>query len=664
MKRTLPNLFTLFALVLAACGVSPLSRASDRAATGKYAKYEEVVAETHATSLRMRKEALNGYLNQDPAKRFPSSEKWGGILWSMVALYLDERTDEANQLVRDLTNEYLAKYRSGEISRVWYNPEAGIDLPFSFFAGAEYVRMLYLFGSDSKFFPGRLKPETEKAMKDMMWIIVSEKSKITETTSEQLLVYHGTENHDILRRPYFYLMNYLFMIDPEYRDRAYADGFKAKDHYEAYNQYFLARPGMRAMAGHWVEAGSNTYQKYTPPSILNMAELAPDPVVRKRYKMLLDLIFIEEAQISVYGRRGGGRSRADFGGNSWESTKNIMYGEAIGKSFGSSHNKIFETSNYQLPASAIALRKIEFPTDEPFEIINRTLGERENIEYEADEDPRNVIKLNGRHLNYAYRTPHYLIGGHLQNPTLEYLGIARQYRWSGMLFHRRNEGYEAGNPQHPIEVSAIGPWYNKASLKAGRPLSPIWGVNYKNVMLTQRIPKGENGGSYNTGPVYIKFLGDNLKKTEKDGWIFASDGKAFAAIKFLDDEYTWNDKKDEAQPKDQSLDTKHRYLIHAGDIQSHGSLEKFREQILANKLIVEANQVRYTSDSENIDLTMYLYDPGNPKAFQVPFINGKPLDLTPESTYKSPYINSAFNEKKVTVTVGPIKEVYDFGELR
>jgi len=54
-------------------------------------------------------------------------------------------------------------------------------------------------------------------------------------------------------------------------------------------------------------------------------ELAPDPVIRERFGLLLDLAFIEEEQISVKGRRGGGRSRADYEANAFESYKNLLY---------------------------------------------------------------------------------------------------------------------------------------------------------------------------------------------------------------------------------------------------------------------------------------------------------------------------------------------------
>ena len=63
--------------------------------------------------------------------------------------------------------------------------------------------------------------------------------------------------------------------------------------------------------------------------------------------MLMDVAFVEEAQISVHGRRGGGRSRAHYG-NAFESYKNLLYAPE-GKPAGSSHSKVIETSRYQLP---------------------------------------------------------------------------------------------------------------------------------------------------------------------------------------------------------------------------------------------------------------------------------------------------------------------------
>ena len=108
--------------------------------------------------------------------------------------------------------------------------------------------------------------------------------------------------------------------------------------------------------------------------------------------------------------------------------------------------------------------------------------------------------------------------------------------------------------------------------------------------------------------------------------------------------------------------TSHRYLIHAGDIQSDDNLYAFMDRVLKNELRVEADTVTYSSEKDNVSLTMHSYDPRTPETFKHPLINGSEPDLQPPWTYKSPYVYSAFKDKKVTVTVGPVTEIYDFGD--
>ena len=520
------------------------TESADADQAGKYAQYEKMVAETHAASLEMRQQAMRNYINKDPRGDIFPPPEWKGVSWEMVAFHLNEKTDLANERLLERAKEYTARAKAGEWDKLLYQPESHRNdmAPFNFFTGPEYTRIIYKYGSMGMVDPGRLKPETEAAMKEYMWLIIKQESKLVETDLERLLTYHGTENHDTLRRPIFYLWNHLFMKDPLYKDRPYDDGGLAWDHAMAYSTYFRERPGARAIAGHWVEAGSDTYQKYTPPIILTMAEIAPDPVVRERYKMLLDLIFIVDAQISVEGRRGAGRSRATWGKNSFENTKNLLYGIGLGKhGVGSTHNKVFETSSYQLPASAILLRKMEFPTSEPFEIINRTIGEEMKVGHYGNDGNSQSYVENGRIVNYAYRTPHYLIGGHRFDPSLmkfnpkrgriepKYTGISRQYRWAGLIFdHPDTHAPDLEGKIGAVYPEVINPT-QKGKKRGGRPQHNLWGVYERNVMIIQRIPpvKNSRAGSYNTGPIHMKFYGNIPHKIEKDGWIFASDGRAF-----------------------------------------------------------------------------------------------------------------------------------------
>jgi hypothetical protein len=550
-------------------GVSPADR---------FAGHEQVVAETHAASLKLREEALRRTIARDSV--WPRGA-WGDTLWALAALQLNEKTDAANARLLERATEYVSRDHGDDPV---FRPETADQTPWSYFSLTDYVRILYLFHSKSPHFPGRLKPETEAVMKESLWILVSKDSRMADAGPDDLFLLLGTENHDLTRRPNYYLVTSLLADDPAYRDRKLADGHTTAEHAAAYATFFRQWPRCRARSGLWVEIGSNTYQKYSWPALFNLHELAPDPVVRHRFGSLLDLAFIEEAQISVHGRRGGGRSRADYGSHGFEAYKNLLHAME-GRPAGSSHSRVIETSRYQLPAEAVLLAKRAFPAPEPFIIRNRVLGELEATHTGPDEAHR--LAADSALVNYAYRTPAYLLGSTLQNPALsmpdpqtglavlKYSGISRQKRCCGLLFQDSAGG--AISEIHPLIEHPGG----------GRPQHSYWSVQHENVLLLQRIARhGRSSlGSYNTGKLGIRFNGVELQKVEEDGWIFASNGVAFAGVKFLDGGHQWNEKRVDANPANFSGpgDTT-RILLHAGDAASHQSFEHFREMLRSNPL--------------------------------------------------------------------------------
>jgi hypothetical protein len=396
--------------------------------------------------------------------------------------------------------------------------------------------------------------------------------------------------------------------------------------------------------------------------LFNLHELAPDPVVRRQFGKLLDLALIEEAQISVRGRRGGGRSRAEGGRNGFESYKNLLYAPE-GQPAGSSHSNVIETSRYQAPAAAILLRKRIFPADESFVIRNRVLGEREPIR--PDDGNANRFAADSALVNYAYRTPHFLLGSTLQNPALtmpdpsserpdcKYGGISRQKRWCGMLF----------DDPAISEVPAVYPVIEKT--RGGRPQHPFWSVQHENVLLLQRIAPQTftRMGSYSTGVISICFAGAELETMEDSGWIFASGGKAFVAVKFLDGAYRWSEDRKQAGPAefDRQTDTS-RILMHAGDVGMHASFEQFRRQVLSCSLTVTPDTVEYEFGSNATRLAAKRFDVDDPASFALPTINGEPIDLHPANTWQSPYLTGKFGGDKISVTVGPLAYVLDFSE--
>ena len=624
---------TILTLSLAAI---PLAYAAEPTPQDRFTGHEAIVAETHAASLKLREGRLRQTIAKDTT--WPGGT-WGDNLWTLAALRLNEKTDQANARLLKAANEYIGVHRAGaELASP--TPEKPDGAPWTFFSITDYARTLCLFHAKSPHFPGRLKSETEAAMKEALWLWTSKGSRLADYGADDLFLLLGTENHDLNIRPVHHLVTSMLADDPAYRDRKLADGHTTAEHAAAHTAFFREWPRRRAATGMWIEVGSNTYQKYSWPALFNLHELSPDSVIRHRFGLLLDLALIEEAQISVKGRRGGGRSRAYPTAGGLESMKAMLYGEGGG----SSHSRVLETSLYQAPPEAILLRKRAFPAESPFVVRNRVLGK---IDDAGGEGHR--IAADSALVNYAYRTPHYLLGSTLQNPAIEYSGISRQNRVCGLLFD---------NPASP-GISQIHPVAEHTG--GGRSQHSFWSVQHESALLVQRIAQVGKGhpGSYHTGKLGIRFEGADLTKIEEDGWIFASNGKAFAAVKFLDGGHVWDDAKTVANPANHSgpRDTT-RILLQAGDLTSHLSFDNFRAAVRAHPPAVTADAVDYRFGSQRIEMSRY--DAAAPQAFALPRINGVPLDPRPSTTFQSPYLNGAFGGDRITVTVGPITRVLDF----
>jgi hypothetical protein len=612
--------------------------AAEPSAANRFDGHEALVAGTHAASLKLRESMLRQSIASNTT--WPGGT-WGDNLWTLAALRLNEKTGQANARLLHAAQHYIETHqKNGELASP--TPEQQDGAPWTFFSITDYVRTLCLFHSESTHFPGRLTAGTEAAMKEALWLWTSKGSRLADYGADDLFLLLGTENHDLNIRPVHHLVTSLLEKDPAYRDRKLDDGHSTAEHAAAHTAFFREWPRSRAASGMWIEVGSNGYQKYSWPALFNLHELSPDPVVRQRFGLLLDLALVEEEQISVNGRRGGGRSRSypDKAGG-FEPIKALLYGEPGG---GSSHSRVLETSLYQAPPEAVLLRKRAFPTGKPFVIRNRVLG---RIDGSRNDGHR--ISVDSSLVNYAYRTPHFLLGSTLQNPALDYSGISRQNRVSGMLFE---------DPSAPA-ISRIHPSYEHPG--GGRPQHSFWSVQHEGVLLMQRIARhGKNPhGSYNTGRLGIQFAGADLAISEQDGWIFATNGKAFAAVRFLDGGHLWDKARSKAWPAAFTGDADTtRILLHAGDVSSHASFEKFTEAIRAHPPEVTPEKIDYRFGGNRIE--MHRFDTLSPHTFTLPLINGKPVDLNPAAVYESPFLNGKSGGDRFTVTVGPIARMLDF----
>jgi hypothetical protein len=181
------------------------------------------------------------------------------------------------------------------------------------------------------------------------------------------------------------------------------------------------------------------------------------------------------------------------------------------------------------------------------------------------------------------------------------------------------------------------------------------------VLILQRIATHKDGGSYSTGKISIRFDAPDLEIIDEAGWIFASNGKAFAGVKFLDGTHQWDKTRTIASPADFTgpADTG-RILLHAGDLTSHGSFARFREILRACPLVVTADKVDYRFGEGSQHIEMFRYDLAARKSFSLPRINGTPIDLHPAAVYQSPFLNGVSNSDRIAVTVGPVRQILDF----
>lgn len=205
----------------------------------------------------------------------------------------NEKTDEANVRLLQAVTRYIEGHKAnGALASP--TPEEPGGAPWTFFSITDYVRTLCLFHAKSPHFPGRLTPDAEAAMKEALWLWTSKTSRFADYGTEDLFLLLGTENHDLNICPVHYLLTSLLESDPNYRDSKLADGHTTAQHAAAHKAFFREWPRRRVSSGMWIEVSSNFYQKYSWPALFNLHELSPDPTIRHRFGLLLDLALVEE----------------------------------------------------------------------------------------------------------------------------------------------------------------------------------------------------------------------------------------------------------------------------------------------------------------------------------------------------------------------------------
>ncbi len=590
-----------------------------------------LVEKVHAASVKRRAEVLNEAVGKETLWPAPGAQAWGDVMWALSLLYLNERVDEANARILSL---------------------AATEEPFAYFGAVDYVRILALFNSRSAHYPGRLEPETEAAMKEILWQWAKEFEEYWEPSRLEAAEPEGSvwsvyasENHDLIRKGNNHIIFSVLAADPAYSILTCTNGRTVAEYDQLYTTYFKTWLKERAASGLWMEVGAE-YAKYSCSVLFNLFDLSPDPEIRTLAKMVLDISFIEDAQCSFRdGFRGGGKSRAPRSNPEllpgMMKHKQLLYGEGGA----STHSRVFETSSYQVPDVAVFLRQFG-DSEPPFVMRNRVLGESAapSKRWDANHGETFYMTGNSALVNVCWKTPAYMIGSTLQDPGNVDSGITRQDRWGGVVFN---------DAKH----SKVLPWAD-GTPGSTRVHDAYWQVQHENLMVAQKTDKAR----------YMErmmvYFTPELERTETNGWVFASTGEAWVAVKAVGG-HSWGEASHHYQgttfliPNDDFAPI----VFFAGSAQDgFPSYEAFQNYVLNDIVLQEKPNELLIQRAGKPDIQFFT-------DYRLPVVEdsdaGNPYNkaLRTQYTYDSPYLKTGRNRYEVIAQWGDIRRVYDFQSM-
>ena len=573
----------------------------------------------------------------------------------------------------------------------------------------QFYHMYYAFGVKGSVAPGRLYPETEKAVLDTLWDQMEYKDDIhLARLSTWWMI--GSENHDLVSKVSSLISAQIFMNEPDYRDRVYPDlgtgggnkywfhrmyarhavdgpegradygdgkKYTAADHYKAWVRYFDEYFTERAKRGFFLEVAANEYMGVTISHLNDIYDLCEDAALSEKAGKFLDVVWADWAQDQLNGVRGGAKTRTD--GKAWQDAMYRMARFYFGGA-GSAQGNLFTQllSNYELKPIHWHLALDREGLGE-FAFLSRRPGEEEGEWPRPLGTERTLVcDTESRFLRYSWVTPDYIMGCQMDHPGAIHSHLSNQSRWQGITF--KGEG---GPRVFPVDLD-IGEDGNSTRTKA---TGYVRSMQDKNVMILQQArryfqmnPDWFPAKDIGSLPYGIYF-GDNLDRIEETrGWLFVQHGDAFLAVRPVMGEYAdgWTILVDDASPGLTSLIIEDSYkwspdrrmiylkdkyagmIFEASRREHHGSLEDFMDDVLDNFLVLDKTVVpgfhvlRYRGCGG--DAREIIFNLANN---EIPFVGQERVNYAPDMLFDSPYLKSSYKSGIIEISKGDLRVLLD-----
>lgn len=552
---------------------------------------------------------------------------YAALSFAFRAMWNDEQFEAANAALDENSEYYLT------------HPQAFADRD-SFYWGADILcRIVEFFGRHGSRAPGRLSSHTEDLILAMMFAYAKDYSKLDDAESAQSRTWHvwESENHHIQKFSALWQFSKLLSRETAWRDQSYADGRTPAEHYTAWTAYAKEYCRERARRGLFIEMANGGYGVHTLKGVYNFLDFADDPQLATLASMLLDLYWATWAEEQLGGIRGGGKSRI-YPANAVRGKDELYYFSRyyLGEQDllpPSNHFFTILSSRYRLPLVVMDLA-LDPAGRGVYEIRQRRLG-LALPGYNANPDYRLDVEHGGI-VRYSYCTPDFILGLPLLHalPNSAWTLISSQNRWQGVVF--------AGDAECRIVPLC--------QAKDGRTAyNQMWGVQAKGAMLCQRLA---DTAVVNTGGMRVYFSPAGLShRVEEQGWVCCEAPQAYAAVRPARGGYRWGDGPDAAWMIFD--DGRAPAILEVARKQDYPSYEAFIAAVVTQQVRWSGPTLTYHSLAGDVLSLPTDYD-------ALPAVNGRPIDLAPDQTFDSPFIQSGWGSGRVTITKGSRTLTLDF----